>query len=192
MTPSGIIMQSSSVGATPEAIEAVLTKNGYEVSKPEPEAPVAPERADFKDDEAFAAAQEEFEVTQEAAAAAEEEEEAPKPVVKASRKQRAIDKATRELKDELRATKERLTALEGGKQPAAAAPATIQAPQRDKFPSDAAFEEAMFDYRYQVRRAKEAAQKRWADKDGADKDTSTHRVLESFKSILNSVLNGIS
>ena len=34
MTPSGIIMQSSSVGATQEAIEKVLNDNGYETEKP--------------------------------------------------------------------------------------------------------------------------------------------------------------
>lgn len=152
--PSGIIMQSSSAGATPEAIEAVLTKNGYEVAKPEPAEVVEPKRDDFATEEAFDDAKAEFEEKQETAAAEAEEKE-QQAARKPSRKQKAIDKATRELKEENRQLAERLSALEG-KRPNAVEP-KIEVPQRDKFKSDAEFEEAMFDYRYQVRRAKEAA-----------------------------------
>jgi len=57
MTPSGIVMASSSVGATQEAIEKVLTENGHEPEKPAAaavETPVEPKREDFKTDEEFA------------------------------------------------------------------------------------------------------------------------------------------
>lgn len=187
MTPSGIIMQSSSVGATPEAIEAVLEKHGYETEKPEPVEAAEPKRDDFESDEAFATAQEEFETAQEAAAEAEtEEEEAkPKPVAaKPSRKQRAIDKATRELKEENRKLAERVQALEGGRKPAEAravaqAVEKIEVPQREKFKTDAEFEEAMFDYRYQVRRAKEAA--------SAAQERITAQLKENLESYQSSV-----
>jgi hypothetical protein len=154
MTPSGIIMQSSSVGATKEAIEAVLTKNGYETEKPEPVEAVEPKRDDFETDEAFEQAQEQFETQQEEQ---QEPEEHKEPAKKPTRKQRAIDKATRDLRDQNRRLEERLAALEG-KKPAAEVEARIQIPDRAKFKSDADYEEAMFDYRYQVRRAKELQQ----------------------------------
>lgn len=159
MTPSGIIMQSSSVGATQEAIEKVLTDNGYEPEKPEVAVPVAPKPDDFENDEAFEAAQAEFEETQEAAAAeVEKKDERAAEKKPLTRKQKAINKATRDLQQELRDTKDRLAALEGkGPRREPEAVKTPEAPQRDKFKSDAEFEDAMFDYRYQLRRAKEAA-----------------------------------
>jgi hypothetical protein len=161
MTPSGIIMQSSSVGATKEAIEKVLTDHGYEAEKPEAVAPVAPKPEDFENDEAFETAQEEFEKQQEAAAGEEEkdeEEQQRTPTKKPTRKQRAIDKATRDLQKELRDTKDRLAALEGkGPRRETETVKEPEPPKREKFKSDAEFEDAMFDYRYQLRRAKEAA-----------------------------------
>jgi len=159
MSPSGIIMQSGSIGATQEAIEKVLTDNGYETEKPETVEAEAlePKREDFKSDDEFAEAKEDFEVKQEEAAEEAErraEEEEEKKTAKPTRKQRAIDRATRELKEENRKLAERLAAVEGKSRPEPT-PA-IEVPKREKFKTDAEFEEAMFDYRYQVRRAKEA------------------------------------
>lgn len=162
--PTGIILSSSSQGATAEAIEKVLTDNGYEPEKPaaaDPAEPVEPKREDFDSEEAFSQAAEEFEAKQqEAEDQAEEERERkereaqPRP----TRKQRAIEKATKDLRDQLKQANDRIAALEGkkpqGESEVVKAP---EPPKRDKFKTDAEFEEAMFDYRYQLRRAKEAA-----------------------------------
>jgi len=160
--PSGIILSSGSQGATQEAIEKVLTDHGYEAEKPEVEAPAEPQepkREDFETDEAFEVAQEEFAAKAEEAAEEEEErkekerlEKLPKP----SRRQRAVEKATKELRDENKKLAERLAALEG-KKPAEVQP-KIETPKREDFKTDQEFEEAMFDYRYKLRRIKEAAE----------------------------------
>jgi hypothetical protein len=176
--PSGIVMQSSSVGATKEAIEKVLTENGYETEQPAvetPADPVEPKRGDFETDEAFETAQEEFETKQQEKAEQEEEERERREAAarpKPTRKQKAIEKATRELREQNRKLEERLAALEG-KKPAAelfrdgevvrplrtrqsyAVEPEIKVPERKDFKTDAEFDEAIFDYRYQVRRAKE-------------------------------------
>ena len=163
--PSGIIMASSSVGATQEDIEKVLTANGHEPDKPEPVIAVEPKREDFKSDEEFETAQETFEAEQEEAKETAEEK-AEKERLAAlphkTRKQKAIEKATRELRESNRKLEERLVALEGKggapekkETPAAAAP---KAPERKYFKSDQEFDDAMFDYRYQLRRAKEEKQ----------------------------------
>jgi len=168
MTPSGIILSSSSQGATKEAIEKVLSDNGYEPDKPEPAATeeiVEPKRDDFQSDEEFEAAQDEYATKQQELADKEEQEEEERQRrqeekhPKLTRRQRAIDKATRELQEKNRRLEERLAALEGGKKPAAEEKQLkIEVPQRDKFKSDAEFDDAMFDYRYKVRRAKEQAE----------------------------------
>jgi len=153
--PSGIILASSSVGATQEAVEKVLTSHGYETDKAEVVEPVEPKRDDFKTDEEFATAQEDFEATQEKAEqekeekAAQERESQHRP----SRKQRAIDKATKKLQDDLRRANERIAALEGNKP--AIEEVKLEALKRENFKSDAEFDDAMFDYRYKLRRAKE-------------------------------------
>lgn len=164
--PSGIILASSSQGATKEAVEAVLEKNGYETEKPEVAEAVEPKRDDFESDEAFTTAQEEFTEKQEAAAEQEQEQEeerqrkAEKPL---TRKQRAIERATKDLRNDLKAANDRIAALEGKGGTSQANRVDTQqvqapeAPKRDKFKSDAEFDDAMFDYRYQLRRAKEAA-----------------------------------
>jgi hypothetical protein len=166
--PTGIILSSGSTGATKEDIEKVLEKHGYETEKPESAAAAAeevaePKRADFKTEEEFETAKEAFAVEQEdAAAKAEEEEEeavdpAAKPLSRRQRKARLLANEARTLRQELRQTKERLAALEArGQQPQPQAK-TPEPPKREDFKSDAAFEEALFDYRYQLRRAKEAA-----------------------------------
>jgi hypothetical protein len=168
--PSGIILSSGSQGATQEDIEKVLNQNGYEADKPEVTTveAVEPKRDDFESDEAFEQAQEEFEVAQQEAADKEEREEEERQRQqeerhpKLSRRQRAIDKATKELKDQNRKLEERLAALEGkGGKKTEAEPepvAKIVAPKREDFATDAEFDDAMFDHRYKLRRAKEEAE----------------------------------
>jgi hypothetical protein len=174
MTPTGIIMQSSSVGATQEAIEKVLTDNGYEPEKAAPVEAVEPKRDDFESDEAFETAQQEFEEKQAAAGGNEnetdEEREEKEERARAarevktskplSRRQRAIARETRKLQDDLRAANDRIAALEGKGGGGNRETQTVKAPElpkREAFKSDAEFDEAMFDYRYQLRRAKEVA-----------------------------------
>jgi hypothetical protein len=149
------------VGATQEAVEKVLTEHGYEADKPEAAAaaePVEPKRDDFKTDAEFTAAQEEFEAAQEKAEQEHEEAEEKKAEAREreqrpSRKQRAIDKATKKLQDDLKAANDRIAALEGKKP--AAAETKLEAPKREAFKTDQEFDDAMFDYRYQLRRQKE-------------------------------------
>lgn len=181
--PTGIIMQSSSHGATPEAIEKVFTDNGLEPDKPaatEAEAAVEPKREDFESDDAFTTAQEEFTQKAEEAAEKEEEERERKEQAAAppkTRKQKAIEKATKKLSDDLRAANDRIAALEG-KAPKEIVKAP-EAPQRDKFKTDAEYDEAMFDYRYQLRRAKEAAQQA--------QERTTALLKENFQNYQSSV-----
>ncbi|MCU1338838.1 MAG: hypothetical protein JWO19_4419 [Bryobacterales bacterium] len=168
--PSGIILSSGSQGATKEAIEKVLTDNGYEAEQPaaaEGAAELAePKRDDFASDEEFEKAQEahEAKLEEQDQAAEEKEEEAERKRLEAlpkpSRKQRAIEKATKELKDELRKTQERLALLEGkkpGEKPATAK-TELKAPKEEDFTTPEEFEEAMFDYRYKLRRERETAE----------------------------------
>lgn len=165
--PAGIILASSSQGATKEAVEKVMSNNGYEPEQVEAavEEAVEPKRDDFKSDEEFEQAQDEFATKQEEAAEklqAEEDEKLEEEERKRaaaqpgrSRRQKAVDKATRELRAENRKLAERLTAIEGGKKPAAEAAPKIVAPKREDFKTDEEFEEAKFDYRYKMRRMRE-------------------------------------
>lgn len=161
--PSGIVMSSSSLGATQEAIEKVLTANGHEPELPEVEAPAAPTREAFASDEEFETAQEEFQTQQEEAEEQQAEEEERKrleALPRKSRKQKAIEKATRELKDELRKTQDRLAALEGkggSEKKDEKKPEAPKAPKREDFKSDAEYDDALFNHRYELRRAKEDA-----------------------------------
>lgn len=158
--PTGIIMQSSSVGATQEAIEKVLTENGYEPDKPAPttEEVVEPKREDFDSDEAFETAHQEFTEKQEEAEAAPAEKKTDPP--RPTRRQRAVDKATKQLQEENRTLNARIAALEGkgGNNETPAAQPELKAPERKDFKNDQEFDDAMFDYRYKVRRAKEQAE----------------------------------
>jgi len=174
--PSGIILSSGSQGATQEAIEKVLTDHGYEADKPEVTVtePAEPKREDFETDEAFEAAQEEFAAKAEEAAEEEEERKEKERLAKlpkTSRRQRAVEKATKELREENKKLAERLAALEG-KKPETAQP-KIAAPKREDFATDAEYEEAMFDYRYKVRRAKEDAD--------AAQNAQQSRLKENFE-----------
>lgn len=163
MTPSGIILSSGSQGATQEAIEKVLTENGFEPEKPEvkTEEVEAPKRDAFDSDEAFEQAEEEFAAKQAEAAEHEEEEaetkrekEEERHAKPLTRKQKAIEKATKQLREDLRKANERLAALESKGQKTEVVKAPEQ-PKRESFKTDAEFEEAMFDYRYKLRRSRE-------------------------------------
>lgn len=177
--PSGIIMQSGSIGATQESIEKVFEKNGLEFEKPEPEAAVEPKREDFKSDEEFETAQTEFETKNEEAEAKREEEEERKRQEqeqrhpKMSRRQKAVDAATRELREKNRQLEERLAALEGKKPEPVRE--ELKAPKREDFKTDEEFEEARFDYRYQVRRAKEAQDEAQKQNAKAQKELEEHQ-----------------
>lgn len=178
--PSGIIMQSGSIGATQDDIEKVLTANGYEADKPEPAEPVEPKREDFKTDEEFEAAQTDFEAKQEEAAAKAEEAEEQKRLEqerrhpRLSRRQKAVDAATKELREKNRQLEERLAALEGKKTEAAKEP-ELKAPKREEFKSDDEFEEAKFDYRYKLRRAREQHDEQQKQLAKAQKDLEEHQ-----------------
>lgn len=158
--PSGIIMQSGSHGATQEDIEKVLTANGYEADKPEVKEEAEPQRDEFDSDESWEAAKAAFDAKQEEREEEEERkreaEEAQKPVKKLSRRERAVEQATKSLKDDLRKANERLATLEG-KAPKTEAVKQSEQPKRDDFKTDAEFDDAMFDWRYKLRRAKEQA-----------------------------------
>jgi hypothetical protein len=171
--PSGIILSSASQGTDEErqaAVEKVLADNGYEPDQPaakeEQSELVEPKREEFTTDEEFEAAQEEHEAKLEEAEAAKEAEEEKKrleALPKKSRRQKAVEKATKDLNDKLRAAEVRLAALEGkgagkekpGDKPAAA---ELKAPKREDFDSDEKYEDALFDYRYKLRRAKEESE----------------------------------
>lgn len=166
--PTGIIMQSSSVGATQEAIEKVFVANGLEPEKQEAaaagestEAAVEPKREEFESDEAFAAAQEEFESKQEEQEekeAAEAERKRLEALPKKTRRQKAVDKATADLRAKNRELADRVAALESKGTKTEPKAEELKAPKRDDFKTDAEFDDAMFDYRYRARRAKEAAE----------------------------------
>src|SRR6266498_9863 len=161
--PSGIILSSGSQGATKEAIEKVLADNGYEpeaAAAVETEVPAPPKREDFATDAEFESAEDAHEQKLEEAENAEADKEAEaerkrlEALPKKSRRQRAVEKATKELNDKLRAAEDRLAALEG-KKTENKTEKKPEAPKRDDFASDQEYEDALFDYRYQLRRAKE-------------------------------------
>jgi len=158
--PSGIILSSGSQGATKEAIEKVLSDNGLEAEKAaEPEVPAAPQPEDFETDEEYEKAKEAFEESEQERQEQDEEHEAAaagaKPA-KLTRRQKAIERATRDLKEENRKLHERLAAIESGKKPAnETAQPKLEAPKREAFKTDEEFEDAKFEYRYKLRRQKE-------------------------------------
>src|SRR5215469_6230034 len=169
--PSGIIMQSASAGtdeANKAGIQKALEANGYEVEPPVTEEttsePVEPKREDFKSDEEFETAQDDYETKledQEAEREAEEERKRLEALPKKSRRQRAVEKATADLRKEIAGLRKELA--DSGKKPAAKAEPVIEAPKqpkREDFKSDQEFEDALFDYRYKLRRAKEQSDER--------------------------------
>jgi hypothetical protein len=137
--PSGIILRSASPGATEEDIKKVLSGAGYEVDEKEAAPAPAkeieePKRDAFKSEEEFEAAHVEWQDGQETKED-DEEKEGVKAAAKPSRKQRAIDRATKELKAEVAELRKKLEAKEPEKK---AAPAGEEKrPARGEFPDTA-------------------------------------------------------
>jgi len=178
--PSGIILSSGSQGATKEAIEKVLADNGFEADTPEVQETelVEPKREDFKTDEEFEAAQTEFENKQDEAEDEKEEqarieqERRHKP----SRRERAVEKATKPLKDEIAKLTKKVEELSSGKkgEPAAAAEVKVEAaPKRESFKTDEEYQDALFDHRYKLRRQKEAMEEARNSEEARLKDNFT-------------------
>lgn len=175
--PHGIVLSSSSVGATQEAIEDVLAKNGLEVEKPDveekPAVDVEPKRDDFDSEEDF----EEAHVTWQDKAAKgktakddDEEEEEP-PAKKPSRVARKIDRATRELREQNEDLKKRLEALEkGGKKADEPAAEPNPRPDRTKFKTDTEYEDALLAW---------GVEKAMAEKTVKDSQRAQHDALET-------------
>lgn len=158
--PSGIILSSSSHGATKEAVEKVLADNGYEADKPEEEKKAADDTADEPNEEQgkVSPAEENSEELTEEAHQADD-----KP--KLSRRQRAAERDRQRiatLEREIRELREQ------GTKKAEPAP-ELKAPKREDFKTDEDFEDAKFDFRYKQRRAKEEA------------DTAQQRLQEQLK-----------
>jgi hypothetical protein len=141
--PTGVILSSASEGATEEDVKKVLTSHGLEVEEKEPETPpevVEPKRDDFETDEDFEAARVEWEEKQETP---EEKEEAEHPAPrKLSRRERAIERATAELKEQNAALQKRLEALEKGDKKEEARE-TNPRPVRANFGSNEEYEDAL-------------------------------------------------
>lgn len=196
--PSGIILSSGSEGATKEAIEKVLTDNGYEADKPEAQEPVElvePKREDFETDEEFDQAQADHEAAVEKAEEEQEEQEEKEAEAaqarqearhKLSRRERAIAKATKPLQDQIKKLEEQIAAVNGKKPAAEPEPPKLVAPKREDFKSDAEFEDALFDYRYKVRRAKEQVD---ATKEAQEKQQKqlNERLKENYSAYQTSV-----
>lgn len=197
MSPTGIILSSGSQGATEEAITKVLTDNGLEPLKAEPEATpgelVEPMPEDFDNDEAYEKAKEAFDkalADHEEQEAEREEKQAGSDKPKLTRRQKAIERATRDLKEENRKLQERLAALEsgaGGKKPAKeAAQPKLEAPKREAFKTDEEFEDAKFEYRYQLRRQKEQSEESLKQAQARVKE-----VEETYRSNVNKFREGL-
>lgn len=153
--PTGIILSSGSQGATKEDVEAVLRKNGYEVDAPEG-AEKEGAKKENKDPAELGAIKETEEKEGDEAEAGKETE--PQRL---SRRQKAVQKATEQMRADLKAANERIAALEkvgkGKKEEEEPEPEAAGAPKRADFVNDEEFQDAMFDYRYQERRKKEDA-----------------------------------
>jgi hypothetical protein len=138
--PTGIILKSASHEVSDEVreknLQAVVERAGYEVAE-KPEVTAEPKREDFKTEEEFEAAHVGWQDKQEAkpaAAAGEEEEEVAPP--RKSRKTRAIERATAELKRENEELRKKLE--ESGK---TVTPKTEEAPKEAARPKRADFEQ---------------------------------------------------
>lgn len=159
--PTGIILSSGSQGATKEETEEVLRKHGYEVDAPEPA-----ENKEKEETPAKAATEEEKKENGEPENKKEKDNE-PEHL---SRRQKAVQKATEQLRKDLQEANRRIAELEkggkSGKEEREVEPEEEKAPKREDFPDEDSFNEALFDWRYEQRRKKEqeiAAQKEQED-----------------------------
>ena len=145
--PTGIILKSASHEVSDEVreknLQAVVESAGFEVAPPE--APAEPKREEFKTEEEFEAAQVAWE-DKEAEEAKKQEDEAPPPPRK-SRKTRAIERATAELKRENEELRKKLEAQGTAppKEAAKEAPKETTRPKRSDFAQDEAGAQAYED-----------------------------------------------
>lgn len=164
--PSGIILKSASHEVSDEVreknLQAVVEAAGYEVAQPE--AAVEPQRDDFKTEEEFEAAHVEWQEKEEAEVGEEVEEKEEKPAAapKKSRRERAVDRATQKLQDEIAELKKKLEAKPSAKEE----PKEAVKPKRADFAQDEDGEQKYEDalIAWGVEKAK---------KDGAVKDAET-------------------
>jgi hypothetical protein len=184
----GIILSSSSHGATQELIEDTLAKNGLEVEKEESaaaktEVTEEPKRDDFDTEEEFEAAHVDWQDAKDepvekgkaktkAADEDEEGEEEERPAAKRpSRVQRKIERATRELKQQNEDLQKRLEALEKGeKAPAKKEETKNSRPERSKFKDDQEYEDALLAW---------GVDKALADKAAKDAEKTRRQTLEN-------------
>jgi hypothetical protein len=135
--PTGIILKSASHEVSDEVreknLQAVVEGAGYEVAQPE--VPVEPKRDDFKTEEEFETAHVEWQDAQEEKED-EKEEIKPKEEVKLapkkSRRERAVERATANLKTENEDLRKRLEVLEAKNAP----PKEVPKPKRLDFAQD--------------------------------------------------------
>src|SRR5258708_1062207 len=135
--PAGIILKSASHEVSDEVreknLQAVVEGAGYEVAQPE--APVEPKREDFKTEEECETAHVEWQDAQEPEEI--EEEEKPKPaaaaVPKKSRRERAVERATQKLQEEVADLRKKLEAKGKTEEP----PKEAVKPKRAEFAEDA-------------------------------------------------------
>src|SRR6266851_2928137 len=131
--PTGIILKSASHEVSDEVreknLQAVVESAGYEVARPE--VPVEPKLEDFKTEEEFEAAHVEW---QDAQPEEVEEEEKPKTAAtpKKSRRERAVDRATVKLQEEIAELRKKLEA----KEPKAEEKKELPRPKRADFADD--------------------------------------------------------
>lgn len=181
-----VTMVSASRGATQEAVEEVLVKRGLEVQKPEPTTPEIPveepARDAFDNDEEFEAAHSAWQAKQETPAE-EDEDEDPQPArPKLSRFQKRLQQVTGRIQAENAALKARLDQLEkGGKKEQAAK--ENDEPVREQFKTQKEYDDALFDYRYKQRRAKEQEEDAAREqREHAEQIQSSYRrSVEAFK-----------
>src|SRR5258708_347380 len=135
--PAGIILKSASHEVSDEVreknLQAVVEGAGYEVAQPK--APVEPKREDFKSEEEFETAHVEWQDAQEPEEI--EEEEKPKPAAaaqpKKSRRERAVERATQKLQEEVADLRNKLEAKGKTEEP----PKEAVKPKRADFAEDA-------------------------------------------------------
>lgn len=175
--PTGIILKSASHEVSDEQreknLQAVVEAAGYEVAKDEKEekaSVVEPDRKNFKTEEEFEAAhvawqdaQEEEKPPAKAEEDDEEEEVVPK---KKSRKERAIDRATADLKKQNEDLRKRLEALESGGGKKEETPKEKLRPKRTEFNSDEEYEDALLAWGVE----KATADKKLKDAQTADQE----------------------
>src|SRR5277367_5609945 len=148
--PTGIILKSASHEISDEVREknlaAVVESAGYEVQEKAEDVLSEPQRNGFKTEEEFEAAHVAWQDKEDDKEEKAAEAAAPKPTVepkKLSRRERAVERATAELKKQNEDLQKRLEALEGKKPADKTEPETQVRPKRADFDSDETYEDAL-------------------------------------------------